>query len=55
MSLFSSVHISSTSSVLFGGNYDAVTQNQIEEMCEASLMFTRAPLQAAASRRLSRV
>lgn len=30
-------------SVLFGGNYDAVTQNQIEEMCEASLMFTGFP------------
>jgi len=25
------------------GNYDAVTQNQIEEMCEASLMLSRLP------------
>jgi len=50
-SFFLSMYISS-SSVSCRGNYGAVTQNQIEEMCEASLMFTRAP-QAAASRRLS--
>lgn len=42
------------SSVLLEGNYNAVTQNQIEEMCEASLMFSRAP-KTGASRRLSRV
>jgi len=48
---FLSMYISS-SSMSCGGNYGAVTQNQIEEMCEASLMFTRAS-QAAASRRLS--
>lgn len=38
----------SSSSVLFGGNYGAVTQNQIEEMCEASLMFTRAQARCSA-------
>lgn len=41
-------------SVLLEGNYDALTQNQIEEMCEASLMFSRAT-KTGASRRLSRV